>query len=77
MNICEHEQVGPPGMKKRLDANGEEVEGMNVPMSVGAGRYGEDKSGGKCLIYDIIVNKKVLEESKADKVENTGISCVS
>lgn len=67
MNICHHEQVGAPGLKKRLDANGEEVEGMNIPMSVGAGRYGEDKSGGKCLIYDMIVNKKVLEESREDK----------
>jgi hypothetical protein len=67
INICSHEEVGAPGMKKRLDANGEEQEGMNIPMSVGQGRVGEDKSGGACLVYDIIVNKKVLEECKDDK----------
>ena len=67
INICVHEEIGAPGVKKRLDENGEEVEGMNIPMSVGAGRTGSDKSGSACLVYDIIVNQKVLDEAADDK----------
>ena len=66
VNICVHEEIGAPGMKKRLDENGEEVEGMNIPMSVGAAAPAPT-SLGSCVIYDIIVNQKVLDESTADK----------
>jgi hypothetical protein len=49
-------------MKKKLDDNGEEIEGMNIPLSVGPKRQGEDKNGVSCSIYDIIVNPKVLRD---------------
>jgi len=67
VNVCIHEKLTPPGLKKRLNEEGEEVEGMNIPMSVGAGRKGEDKSGVACLIYDIIVNPEVVTEAASDK----------
>lgn len=54
-------------MKKKLDDNGEEVEGMNIPLSVGPMRKGVDKSDVPCCIYDIIVNPKVLEDIKTDE----------
>ena len=67
INMAEHEAVDEPGLKKKLDDNGEEVEGMNIPMSVGAPVWSEDKKGAKCLVYDIIVNPVVIKESSADK----------
>ncbi len=66
INICQHDELGLPGMKKKIDENGEEVEGLNIPMSIGAGRVGNDKSGVKCFIYDVIVNPKVIEDANTD-----------
>ncbi len=70
-------------MKKKLDENGEEVEGMNIPTSVGAARHGEDKSGVPCLIYDVIVNTSVIQETRDDKtgkyrdfICQLGIQCI-
>ena len=40
---------------------------MNIPMSVGAGRKAEDKSGVECMVYDIIVNPDVVAEASSDK----------
>lgn len=65
--MAEHEAIDAPAMKKKLDENGEEVEGMNIPMSVGAPVWSEDKKGAKCVIYDIIVNPIVITEATADK----------
>ena len=83
INICVHEKLSAPAIKKKLNDEGEEVEGMNIPMSVGAGRKGEDKSGVKCMIYDIIVNPEVINESNDDKsgkyrdfVCQLGMQCV-
>ena len=40
INVCTHEVIDKPGVKKKLDDKGEEVEGINIPMSVGANRKG-------------------------------------
>ena len=56
INVCSHEEIGVPAMKKKIGADGEPVEGLNVPMSIGANREGADKSGSSCTIYDVIVN---------------------
>lgn len=66
INICSHDEIAKPGLKKRLDENGEEVEGMNVPMSVGPAREAKDMSDNACIVYDIIVNPDVIEEATAD-----------
>jgi hypothetical protein len=66
VNVCTHEDVAQPGLKKRLNENGEEVEGMNIPMSMGPLRIESDKEGKPCSVYDMIVNPAVLEESQAD-----------
>jgi len=67
VNICQHEKLSKPALKKRLNEDGEEVEGMNIPMSVGAGRGAADKSGVACTVYDIIVNPDVVEEAGTDR----------
>jgi PIH1 N-terminal domain len=53
-------------VKKRLDENGEPVEGMNVPLSLGPVHKETDKSGTECAAYDIIVHPKVIQDAKED-----------
>lgn len=67
VNLCTHELIDKPGIKKRLAEDGSEVEGMNIPMSVGQARTGADNKGVVCTVYDIIVNPNVLADSLQDK----------
>ena len=41
--------------------------GMNVPLSVGPECYDKDHAGIICLVYDIIVNPKVVQDSAVDE----------
>ena len=47
INICQHEGVEKPVMVKRLNEEGEEVEGLNVPLSIGPPRACDDAKGVK------------------------------
>jgi hypothetical protein len=49
-------------MKKKLNDEGEEVEGLNIPMSVGPGRPCADKAGVESIVYDVIVSPVVLAQ---------------
>ena len=66
INICSHEEICEPSMKKKLNDVGEEVEVLNIPMSVGPPHPCKDKSGIICTAYDVIVSPKVLGSSKDD-----------
>lgn len=66
INLCSHEDIEVPGMKKRLNPDGESVEGMNIPMSVGQGRTETDSKGSPCTVYDIIVNPLVITDVRDD-----------
>eukprot|EP00602_Paraphysomonas_sp_CaronLab_P012541 CAMPEP_0185038478 /NCGR_PEP_ID=MMETSP1103-20130426/34192_1 /TAXON_ID=36769 /ORGANISM="Paraphysomonas bandaiensis, Strain Caron Lab Isolate" /LENGTH=583 /DNA_ID=CAMNT_0027576927 /DNA_START=54 /DNA_END=1802 /DNA_ORIENTATION=- len=66
INVCQHAEIAVPAIKKRLNAEGEEVEGMNIPLSAGPARLGKDKSGVDCSIYDVIVNPQVIKDVLAD-----------
>jgi hypothetical protein len=67
INITSHEILEKPAVKKKLDKDGNEVEGINIPISVGTGREETDKSGIPCLVYDLIVNPEVIQEVDEDK----------
>jgi hypothetical protein len=67
INITSHELLEKPGIKKKLNKEGEEIEGINIPISVGMPREEKDKKEQSCLIYDLIVNPEVIEECSADK----------
>lgn len=45
INVCYHDVVATPGKVKKLDENGKEAEGYNLPTAVGPIRSCEDKSG--------------------------------
>jgi hypothetical protein len=67
VNLCIHASLDKPSLKKKLDENGEPVEGMNIPLSVGAAHESTDKAGVTCTVYDIIVNPSVLTEFEEDE----------
>jgi hypothetical protein len=67
INVCTHEEIDKPSLKKKLDENGEPVEGMNIPLSAGPSRQDTDKSGVSCVVYDVIVNPEVVKESTDDE----------
>jgi hypothetical protein len=68
INLCIHDDIDVPGMKKRLNEEGESVEGLNIPMSVGP-KYEviDEDSSAAALAYDVIVNGVVLREASDDK----------
>jgi hypothetical protein len=66
INLCQHSELAVPSIKKKLNEEGEEVEGMNIPLSVGQAKEGKDKSGVPCTIYDVIVNPQVLKDVLSD-----------
>ena len=72
INVCVHEDIDVPAMKTRLNDDGESVEGLNVPMSVGP-RYeislpGSNLDGSdNAIAHDIIVNDTVLKEATDDE----------
>lgn len=66
INICVHEEIGLPGMKKKLNEKGEEVEGYNLPMSVGPERTCPDNKGIESIVVDMIVNPEVMVEIRED-----------
>ncbi|CAM9230130.1 unnamed protein product [Scytosiphon promiscuus] len=67
VNVCQHERIGESGMMKKLDKEGQEVEGLNIPMSVGPPLVDKDNKGEECIVYDVIINPKAIEECRADK----------
>jgi hypothetical protein len=56
-----------PAIKKRLDGDGKEIEGMNVPVSVGPFRETRDKAGRQAISCDCVVNPTVLEADASTK----------
>lgn len=73
INLCTHEDIDIPAMKKRLNENGESVEGLNIPMSVGPRFVVSDLNAADskaivkdAIAYDVIVNNIVLKEAEED-----------
>ena len=62
LNLCSHEALGAPHLKKKLDGEGNEVEGWNIPLAVGPPRPTTDHKGDAALVYDCVVNPKVCRE---------------
>eukprot|EP00753_Platysulcus_tardus_P005828 PLAT13716.1.p1 GENE.PLAT13716.1~~PLAT13716.1.p1 ORF type:complete len:492 (+),score=160.51 PLAT13716.1:99-1478(+) len=67
INICVSSKVRKPSTTIRKGPDGEDQEGLSVPLSVGPPRPGEDKAGKACVVYDVIVSPTVVKQSKQDK----------
>lgn len=70
INICQSTKLQEPATKKKLDNEGKEQEGINIPLSLGPPLTDVDKSGAECTVYDIVVNPKVIDDAKADETGN-------
>lgn len=59
LNLCSHDALAEPHLKKKLDEEGNEVEGWNIPLGVGPPRVCTDHKGDSAVVYDCVVNSKV------------------
>ncbi len=66
INVATHAKVIEPRTVRRLNQAGEEVEGLSVPVAVGAVRIG-GKGGGDSMTFDCVVNKTVVDEINKDE----------
>ncbi|CRG96987.1 PIH1 domain-containing protein, putative [Plasmodium gallinaceum] len=61
-NICASNLIAEFHLKKIPDLNNEE--GLRIPLSIGEEKNKEDKKGNKYKTYDIVLNTKIVIESK-------------
>ena len=66
INTCSHENVGEPHVKSIKDENGETIEGLNVPTSIGEKRIIDIKEKSFDY-YDVIVNPSVINDCNTDE----------
>jgi hypothetical protein len=68
INVCFHDAVAQPKIQKKLDETGNEVEGLNVPLSIGQTRSCMDKTGSNhCLIVDVILSSTVKTQIENER----------
>ncbi|KEG03931.1 PIH1 domain-containing protein, putative [Plasmodium vinckei vinckei] len=63
-NICSSSLISEFHFKKIPDLNNQE--GLRIPLSIGEEKIKEDKKGNKYKTYDIVLNTKVVTQSKTD-----------
>ena len=67
INICYHDDIEKPGQKKKLDNDGNEVEGLNVPLSMSPIRACNDNMNNECLVVDAAVHSAVKDDIEGDQ----------
>lgn len=70
INICQSDKLQAPSVQKRLDAEGKEQEGINIPLSLGPQLKDQDKAGKECHVYDCIVNPICISQALEDSTGN-------
>ena len=71
INVASSNTIAEPSTKKRLDAEGKEVEGLNVPVSVGSFRSCTDKAGKPALAIDVIVSPKIIQDKNEKNYDSS------
>lgn len=66
INVTFHDAIQEPGTKKKLDESGKEVEGLNLPLSMGLIRQCSDREGNECVAVDGILNPVIREQMEQD-----------
>ena len=67
INVCYHDAIEKICKKKKLDENGKEVEGLNLPLAMGSIRKCRDKNGSLCIAVDAIVHPSVKDDLDEDE----------
>jgi hypothetical protein len=66
INVCSNDTICQPQMKVRLDDEGNEVEGLNVPIAVGPTRICRDHAGATSIAVDCVVHPSVIHKVELD-----------
>jgi len=66
INVCSNDTICQPQMKVRLDNEGNEVEGLNVPIAVGPTRICRDHAGATSVAVDCVVHPSVIHKVELD-----------
>jgi pre-RNA processing PIH1/Nop17. len=66
INVCYCDKVEKPGIKHKLDDDGKEVEGWNVPLSMGPIRKCLDKANNRCNVVDAVVHPSLQDDIQLD-----------
>lgn len=66
VNVTTSDLIALPSVKTKLDADGKEQQGTNIPLSLGPPRPGKDRAGKPCVLYDVIVHPTVVQDTKDD-----------
>ncbi|OQS03353.1 hypothetical protein THRCLA_04359 [Thraustotheca clavata] len=66
VNFCSSEHIKIFSKQKKLDENGQEQEGIHVPLSLGPPHEVLDHANKTCLAVDVAVNPQVLVDCDAD-----------
>lgn len=67
INICYNDMIEKQSKKKKLDETGKEIEGLNLPLSMGSMRTCNDKAENACIVVDAIVNTSIRDDISNDK----------
>jgi hypothetical protein len=65
LNICSHNKVSKPYNSSYLNDEKEEVEGLNIPISIDKCIETEIRSK-PCLIFDIVVHPIIIDDCESD-----------
>jgi hypothetical protein len=66
INVCYCDKIEKPGIKHKLDDDGKEVEGWNVPLSMGPIRKCLDKANNTCSVVDAVIHPSVQDDIHLD-----------
>ena len=66
INVCSSDAVAEPQNKIKLDNDGNEVSGLNVPIAVGTTRICKDHAGCISIAVDCIVHPVVVQKVQLD-----------
>lgn len=68
INVCSSDAVAEPQNKMKLDNDGNEVNGLNVPIAVGPTRICKDHAGCISIAVDCIVHPVVVQKVQLDAI---------
>ncbi len=67
INFCQSEHIKTFSKQKKLDEDGEEQEGIHVPLSLGPPHEVVDHAKKTCIAVDVAVNPQVIKDCDSDK----------
>ena len=67
INFCHSDKIRNFSKQIRLDDDGNEQEGLHIPLSIGEPHEESDKKGDRCVAYDVAINPDVIKDCREDQ----------